>query len=341
MRIRSINHHSIVFRVIAISLVLVLVALPLSARGRGAAKAAKKIISAAMLWITKAMGEYALERGIDKATGQDLETQLEILRRDLEESIRQADAESVGPLREQLEVTNSELEMVTKLLQGKPSQEEFQIFRDRVGADFTRTFAKLEEHDQRLESQQAEMEDLKRRLKSLEEFYPRRPGRIPRNLPPDPNVVILAIGEPALANAIETELGKQLRTSGLEVTRGSSSLQISDLLRKYGDTIPVGKLVPLLASDGQHVLVLARVEVVGYRELTYHGRVSELTDARLQLNAYLLHDERTMAAGWINPVSYTALNAGYQAAEALVDMAPELSQAIDTGWRAHRAKAGY
>ncbi len=123
MRIRSLSHRCTVFRstasrFTAIFLLLALLAPPVSARGRGATTAAKKIIGAAMLWITKALGEYALERGVDKATGQDLETQLEILRRDLEDSIRQADAESVGPLREQLEVTNSELEMVTKLLQG-------------------------------------------------------------------------------------------------------------------------------------------------------------------------------------------------------------------------------
>lgn len=325
-------------RCAVVLLVLALSALPLSARGLSSAG---KVIGKAIGWISRAMADYAVGKAIDKSLGQDVEQDLETLRRDLETRIQQANSESVGRLREQLEVTNSELEMVRRLLKGKPSQEEFQIFRDQVSGDFAKTFSRLEEHDQRLKSQQAEIQDLRQRIESLEEFYPRRRAPVPGNLPADPRVVILAIGEPILANAIETELGKQLRASGLEVTRGSSSLQVSDLVRKYGEAIAVGKLVPLFDHDGQHVLVLARVEIVGYRELTYYGRISELTDARLRLNAYLLHDERAMATEWNDPVSYTALNADFKAAEVLEGTAPEISEAIARGWRAHRTQAGY
>lgn len=336
-------------RAAAIGLILTLSVLPLAAQA-----SMGRLLYKAGVWITSTLFSYAVGKGIDHYTGSNIERELEALKEDLESKIRDADRESARRLHETLEVASSELRMVKKLLEGKPSREEFQDLRDQVNADLAKVFSQLDRHENRLDKhenqldrhegqlglQQAQIEDLRRRLESLEEFYPRRVGPVPDDLPYDPRVTVLAIGEPTLAGALEAELEKQLHASGLEVKSGSRSLQLVDLLKKHGESIQVGRLVPFLVADGQHVLVLVRAEIAGYRELTYYGRVSTATDARLRFNAYLLHDERALARGWNEPVLYTALNAEYQASEAVAGTVAELSEVIKTGWRSHRAKAG-
>ncbi len=294
----------------------------------------KSLGISALNWSASAVSSYLSGKALDKALGVDIEQNLDELRRDLERQIQEAEPESVERLQAELEETKTNLGRVSKLLRGKPSREELQALQDQVSSDFNRIYSRLAAHDEHFRAHESEIEELRRSLAKLEEFYPRQPRPIPDNLPANPRVAILSLGEPTLAGAVEAELENQLLALQIEASGGGNSIQLSDLLHQYGETIPVGKLVPFLAAEGFHVLVLARVELVGYRDLYYYGNHSQATNARLRLNTYLLHGERALGRGWNKTVEYTALNADWKAEEALDGAAPEIAAAIEEGWRA-------
>ncbi len=306
------------------------------------------------MWISGTVFQYTIGKGIDAVLGKSIERQLEGLKHELKTEIQRSEAGSTSDLHAHLKAAETQQRIILRLLEGKPSKAEMQIFKDQVTADFALVSKRLAEHDVRLDGHdtqihnldaemqefRAEMQGLQQRLATLEEFYPTHYPEVPSHLPTNPKIAILSLGEPSLAQAIEVELEDRLSAMELEASSGNNSLQVSDLLRQYGEDISVSKLVPLLAAEGFHALILVRIEVVGYRELAYLGRYSEATDARLRLNAYLLHGGRSLGRGWNTPVVYTAINADRKAEEALGDSTWEIAEEIRKGWQAQRASSG-
>jgi serine/threonine-protein kinase len=167
---------------------------------------------------------------------------------------------------------------------------------------------------------------------------PPPPPPPPPLLPARPVVAVVAFGDPLFAGAFEAELEDRLRGAGFDVADERNSLRLADLLRRWGDDVAVPEILPLLEDEGFHVVVVAQVEVVGYRELQYLGRYSQATQARLRLNAYLVGEGSAMGPGWSEAVEYTELNAAGKAETAMLGASGSLSEAIHQGWRAYRRR---
>jgi len=155
-------------------------------------------------------------------------------------------------------------------------------------------------------------------------------------LPDAPTVAVIALGDPLLAQAVEQRLEHDLRDGGLDIGDEHGSLHLNDRLHRDGADLDVPSVLPILARDGFHVLVLARIERLGERELSYFGRKDTAFQARLRVHAFRVTGERSLGSGWSETLEYTALDAAPQAEQALQSFTGDLIQAIQNGWTARR-----
>lgn len=280
-------------------------------------------------WVAKELSDLKKDqnRNVDETLGAELQGRLESLQVDLERKIRSVDRATSTKLREQLEIASSLRSKVDTLLEGYPSPEELERYRKEVKTH-------LDQLAMNLGKQERRVTGIDERLKRIEELI--GPVDEPYSVPGKPRVAIVVLGEPTLAGILEAGMEERLPAYGLDAASGRGSLRVNDLLNRYHDGVPIGDLAPLLVLDGFHVLVLARVEVVGYRDLYYLGRHSEATNARLRIDAYRLHGQRALGRGWNQPVEYTLLNVDQKAKEVLRGVYQDLTRVIEQGWQDYR-----
>jgi hypothetical protein len=155
------------------------------------------------------------------------------------------------------------------------------------------------------------------------------PPRIRQPLPENPVVAVLATGDPLLSGAVEDRLQSDLRSAGLEV-------RDSGIERSEGERVELTSVLPTLASSGVHVLVLARVESLGHRDLSYYGRHDVAYKARVRLSILNVADQRSLGSVRSEDFDYTAVNGAGQAGDAVQAVSGELIEALRYEWRAGR-----
>jgi hypothetical protein len=152
----------------------------------------------------------------------------------------------------------------------------------------------------------------------------------PTPLPANPEVAVVAVGDPLLASPLEDELEKALGSEGIGVVSGSPAL---DSLRKYRASSPsINEILASLQADGVHAAVIAQVEHGGNRELSFYGRKEVSTSSRVKIFAYLVDGRRALSPDWSDQIDYTTSSASDEGEKAAHRAAGDLANAVRNGW---------
>ncbi|HJT16114.1 MAG TPA: serine/threonine-protein kinase, partial [Thermoanaerobaculia bacterium] len=142
-------------------------------------------------------------------------------------------------------------------------------------------------------------------------------------------VVIAATGDPQLLGAVSEVLRSEMRSAGIDVVDAQTLPATEDLLR--GGGVSAGRLIDGLSGERYAVLLLARVEPTGQRELSYYGRHDIAYSSRVTLTAYDLATGKPFGSSPSATIEYTSLNAQDKSEEAVGPLAQEIAGTI----RAH------
>ncbi len=147
---------------------------------------------------------------------------------------------------------------------------------------------------------------------------PHRPAAKKRSMPK--GVVVLAFGDPAVANPIEKILEERLRQNNITVLNEQFIPGFTDLLDRGAG---LSDLRRAILKNGGRALVLVNINPTGSQELQYYGRQSTLMTAQLDVDSYDLQSGATLG-GYGGTLRYTALNATEKAIEAIDPLADRL-----------------
>jgi outer membrane biosynthesis protein TonB len=160
------------------------------------------------------------------------------------------------------------------------------------------------------------------------------PAPLPLLLPANPEVAVIAVGDPLLASPLEDELEKALGGEGIGVVSGSPAL---DSLRRHRASSPtIPEILASLRADGVNAAVIAQVERGDSdrepRELRYYGRREVTSSSRVKIFAYLVNGRRALSPGWSDQIEYTTANAPTEGQNAAHRAASDLATAVRNGW---------
>lgn len=147
--------------------------------------------------------------------------------------------------------------------------------------------------------------------------------------PAAPRVLVVASGDPAVAEPIEQELEQALNRAAFE-------LMDEDLLdgMAYAETLP--DIIRTARDAGADILVFADVIPTGERQLQFYGRTDYQYLANLQVRVVSLHERRNLGDIVRQNLEYVGLNADEKAREASTPVARDIVSRL----RALRAGGG-
>ena len=144
------------------------------------------------------------------------------------------------------------------------------------------------------------------------------------SLPAEPRIVVMAVGDPAIAGPIKRMLENKLLGESLDVLDQSF---ISGLERTVGpDRVDLGEATRIIGDEGGSYLVLAQIDYVGETGLEYYGQYSTLYTVSLDVKTYDVARRRSVGPGIRERIDFTTLNAEQKAKEAL---SPHLAAIAD------------
>jgi hypothetical protein len=156
------------------------------------------------------------------------------------------------------------------------------------------------------------------------------PPQLSAPLPANPEVAVIAVGDPLLASSLEDELESAFRDAGIDVVSGSRSLE--DLRRHRSGSPSVSDILTSLRGDGVHAVVIAQVDRLADRELQYYGRKDVVSTSRVRIHAYLVDGNKSLGSGWSEQIEYNAVNAPSEGESAARRAAPDLADAVRNAW---------
>lgn len=124
--------------------------------------------------------------------------------------------------------------------------------------------------------------------------------------PPPTQVVVMAVGDPALANPVESRLEAALRRNGHTLMEESFIDGIEQHVE--GEQVYMADLARLLTDEGADVLVLARIIPAGERLLQYYGRSKTAYTSQIDVKTYDLATRSAFDGGWQKQVTFTDIN---------------------------------
>jgi serine/threonine protein kinase len=143
---------------------------------------------------------------------------------------------------------------------------------------------------------------------------------------PRAGVAIAATGDPALSGSVSSVLRSQLEAAGIEVVDAQTLPATEDLLRR-GDA-SAGRLIDRLSSEGYAVLLLARIDQTGQRELSYYGRHDTSYSSRVTLTTYDLATGKPFGSTSTAKIEYTSINAESESEDIVGPLAKSIARAI-------------
>ena len=139
-------------------------------------------------------------------------------------------------------------------------------------------------------------------------------------------VAIAATGDPALLGAVSSVLRSELEAAGIEVVDAQTLPATEDVLRR-GD-VSAARLIDRFSAEGYAVLLLARVDPTGQRELSYYGRHDTAYSSRVTLTTYDLATGRPFGSSGHVTIEYTSINAENESEERVGPLAKSAARAI-------------
>jgi eukaryotic-like serine/threonine-protein kinase len=138
-------------------------------------------------------------------------------------------------------------------------------------------------------------------------------------------VAIAAIGDPALLGAVSSVLRRQAAEAGLEAVDAHSLPSTDELLQGRAS---LRELLARLRDDGYGVLMLARIEPTGQRELSFYGRRDTAYSARITVTAYDLATGRPFGTPQDGEIEYTSINVSTESQDVVTPLARAVAEEI-------------
>ncbi|HET7712818.1 MAG TPA: hypothetical protein VFL80_12870, partial [Thermoanaerobaculia bacterium] len=139
-------------------------------------------------------------------------------------------------------------------------------------------------------------------------------------------VGVAVTGDPGLTDAVSGVLTSELGAAGLKVVDAQSLPATEDLLR--GGNPSAARLIDELRNEGLAVLLLARVEPAGQRQLNYMGRSDTAYSARVTITSYDLATGRPFGTPGRATIEYTAATADRESEKVIGRLARSMSESI-------------
>ncbi|HEX6088400.1 MAG TPA: serine/threonine-protein kinase [Thermoanaerobaculia bacterium] len=138
-------------------------------------------------------------------------------------------------------------------------------------------------------------------------------------------VAIAAIGDQPLLGAVASVLRDEAGGAGLEAVDANSLPSTEDLVQGRA---PLRDLIAQLRDDGYAVLMLARIEPTGSRELSYYGRRDTAYTSRITVTAYDLATGRPFGTPQTESITYTSINMDSESQDVVAPLARAVARAI-------------
>lgn len=138
-------------------------------------------------------------------------------------------------------------------------------------------------------------------------------------------VAVAAMGDQALLGAVSSVLRTEGAAAGLDVTDAHALPSTEDMLQGRA---ALRDLIAQLRNDGFAVLMLARIEPTGQRELSYYGRNDTAYSARITVTAYDLASGRPFGSSESGEIRYTSINVERESRDVVTPMARAVAQGI-------------
>jgi len=138
-------------------------------------------------------------------------------------------------------------------------------------------------------------------------------------------VVVIAFGDPAIANPVEKIIEGELKQQGIKVMNEQF---IPGMRQLVNNGLDLAELKWLIEKSGGQAMIIANVNYVGSQELQYAGRYSELISAQLDVDAYDIKTGDSIGNGFGAKICYTSLNATDQASDAVMQFTDRLVSSL-------------
>ncbi|MBL4660351.1 MAG: serine/threonine protein kinase [Alcanivoracaceae bacterium] len=138
-------------------------------------------------------------------------------------------------------------------------------------------------------------------------------------------VVVIAFGDPAIANPVEKIIEGELKQQGIKVMNEQF---IPGMRQLMNNGLDLAELKRLIEKNGGQVMVIANVNYIGSQELQYAGRYSELISAQLDVDTYDIKTGDSIGNGFGTKINYTSLNATDQASDAVMQFTDRLASSL-------------
>jgi hypothetical protein len=138
---------------------------------------------------------------------------------------------------------------------------------------------------------------------------------------------VAVVGDEPLAGKVASLLQSELSAAGVQALDAATLPGTEDLLRGRGEPSAT-ELIRSLRGSGAAVLVLARVQRVGERMLSYMGRQDVAYSSRVTLTSYDLATGRQKGQSQSAMVEYTQLSLEQASEKALAPLARQLAEEV-------------
>ena len=147
----------------------------------------------------------------------------------------------------------------------------------------------------------------------------------PKQVKLNKGVVVISLGDPAIANPVEKFIESQLKQEGIKVLNESF---ISGMSQALSQGVDMAEVRSLVMRNGGQALVIANVNHIGTQQLNYAGRSSTLVNAQLDIDSYDIKSGEMIGSGFGSTINYTSLNATEQATDAVLEYSEELKSIL-------------
>jgi eukaryotic-like serine/threonine-protein kinase len=127
-------------------------------------------------------------------------------------------------------------------------------------------------------------------------------------------VAVAVTGDPALVGPISSVLSSKLSGAGIDVVDASVLPSTESLLRSDPSA---ARLIETLGGEGLRMLLLARVDPTGERQLNYMGRSETAYSSRITVTLYDLATGRPVGQPQASSIEYTTRSADREAEKAV------------------------
>ncbi len=145
---------------------------------------------------------------------------------------------------------------------------------------------------------------------------------IAKKSPSQQKLVVLAVGDPALAEPMQHTLSQIFRNNGIPILDIDYLGDIEEFVTP--NHVNLKRLSHYLQNNGGSVLVLAQVKPLGSKELTYYGEYTTLYSANVTLKAIHLKSRMKLGDDVFEQIDFTLINAQRKAQQTAAPYAKDL-----------------